>query len=61
MLSNKNHFLPDLEVIKVAVGVVLHVKDGKVEQDLLANGHTGGGLSHLPCVLSIKFSFPTTG
>ena len=36
-------FLPDLEIIKAAVRVVLHVKDGEVEQDLLPDGDTEGG------------------
>ena len=38
----KPPLLPDLKVVKTAVGVVLHVKDGEIEQDLLANGHTEG-------------------
>ena len=40
-------FLPDLEVIKAAVRVVLHVKDGEVEQDLLPDGDTEGGGTHV--------------
>ena len=38
----KTPLSPDLEVVKTAVGVVLHVEDGEIEQDLLADGHTEG-------------------
>ena len=50
-------FLPDLEVIKAAVRVVLHVKDGEVEQDLLPDGDTEGGGTHVLTMRNLNYNF----
>ena len=50
-------FLPDLEVIKAAVRVVLHVKDGEVEQDLLPDGDTEGGRTHVLTMRNLNYNF----